>query len=350
MRSSVLHSVALSLAGLQAAGASVCKPKSLSSRVSTIASTTFMALETTRSGFASESSALSSTIISASAEVTIRVGTTKTEATTDRPSTSEVTTTVAAISTGGSTTEGTSTAETTIATESVSSVDVLNTTETTDTEADTPTTEASSSTAISASKDATQATSSTETTVSSDTASVSDTTTVPTSIHTTTTTEAVTTTTAELPAITDFQLKGTRAPVQGTPIYSNSAKGNYLLFASSYPGYTPATFRVEAITGRLLIDNSLPVCAFFQPDQDLAALTTCSDPLKPREVAITCTPPAKDGGVLSCSVPAQTSVETPVSFFETVYTCAPTGEILSDMSTNFNYNINQNIPVIGKNH
>ncbi|SPJ87932.1 uncharacterized protein FTOL_12401 [Fusarium torulosum] len=271
-----------------------------------MASTTLTALETTGSGFASESSALSSTIVSASAEVTTAVDTTTTDTTTKSASTTEAIITVSATSTDGSDTEGISTTETTTVAESVYS------------------------------------------TASSGTTSITDTTTAPTSIHTTTTTEATTTTTAELPAITNFQLRGARAPVEGVSIYSNRVKGNYLLFSGGFPGYTPATFRVEATSGRLLIDNSLAVCAFFQPDQDLATLSICRDLHGSQEVAISCTPPAKDGDVLSCSVPAQTCVATQISFFEFTTTCTPTGEILTDTSTTFNYNINQNLPVIGK--
>ncbi|KAF4336735.1 activator of stress 1 [Fusarium beomiforme] len=325
MRSSILPSVALSLAGLRAVGASVCKPRSLSSGVSTVASMTLIAPETTFSGSASESFVLSSTIASASAEVTTGVDSTGIDITTELALTTEVTTTVAIIFTDDST-------------------------------IDTATTEAPSSTVVSASTEATytadstiatQTTASNELTASSETTSVTDTTTAPFSSDTTTTTEATTTTTAELPVITDFQLKGTRAPVDGTSIYSNRAKGNYLLFSAGI-GYSPATFRVEATSGHLLVDNSLPVCAFFQPGQDLATLILCSDPLESREVAITCTRPAKDGDVLSCSVPAQTCVQTQINFFEYSYTCTPTGEMLTDTSTNFNYDLNQNIPVIGQ--
>jgi hypothetical protein len=97
-----------------------------------------------------------------------------------------------------------------------------------------------------------------------------------------------------------------------------------------------------------LIDSSLAVCAFFRPDQDIASLSICREPLESQEVPISCTPPARDGDVLSCSVPAQTCVQTPISFFEFATTCTPTGEMLTDTSTDFSYNINQNIPVMGQ--
>ncbi|KIL85454.1 hypothetical protein FAVG1_11412 [Fusarium avenaceum] len=307
MRSRILHSIVLGFAGFQAADASV------SSGLPTIASTTLTALETTSSGFASESSVLSSTIASASTDVTIGIDTTNTDATTTKADT----TTIEAISITivSASTEVTSTSDSAVATQTTAS---------------------------------TKATTSAETTISSGTTSITDTTTAPTSIQTTTTTEATTTTTAELPAITNFQLRGARAPVEGVSIYSNGVGGNYLLFSGGYPGYTLATFSVEAITGRLLIDNSLAVCAFFQPSQDIATLSICRDAPESRAVPISCAPPVKDGDVLSCSVPAQTCVQTQISFFETTVTCTPTGELLMDTSTDFNYNVNKNIPVIGQ--
>jgi hypothetical protein len=241
--------------------------------------------------------------------------------------------------------------------ESVYSTVVPTTTETTTTQADTTTIEATSITIASASTEVTstaelavvtQTTATSETAASSGTTSITDATTAPTSIDSTTTTEATTTTTAELPVITNFQLRGARAPVEGTSIYSNRLQGNYLLFSGNFPGYTPATFSVEATSGRLLIDNSLAVCAFFQPDKDLATFSVCREPVGSQQVAISCTPPAKDGDALSCSVPAQTCATISISFFEYITTCTPTGEMLTDTSTNFNYDLYQNIPVIGK--
>lgn len=262
---------------------------------------------------------LSSTIASASTEVTIEVDTTTTDATTTKADTTTI--------------EATSITIVSASTEVTSTSDLAVTTQTT------------ASTEITAS---TKATTSAETTISSGTILITDTTTAPTSIQTTTTTEATSTTTAEPPAITNFQLRGARAPVEGVSIYSNGVGGNYLLFSGGYPGYTLATFSVEAISGRLLIENSLAVCAFFQPNQDIATLSICRDTPESQAVPISCTPPVKDGDVLSCSVPAQTCVETQISFFETTVTCAPTGEMLMDTSTDFNYNVNKNIPVIGQ--
>ncbi|KAH7246688.1 hypothetical protein BKA59DRAFT_528642 [Fusarium tricinctum] len=299
MRLNILHSAVLGLAGFRAADAT--------SGASTIASTTLIALETTSSDFASESSVLSSTIVSASTKATTGVDTATTDATTTKVDTNTI---------------------------EATSITIVS-----------ASTEVSSKSELAAT---TQTTASAETAASSGTTSITDTTTAPTSIYTTTTTEAVTTTTAELPVITDFQIRGERAPVEGASIYSNRVKGNYLLFSGGSPGYTPATFSVEAISGRLLIDSSLAVCAFFRPDQDIASLSICSDPLESQEVPISCTPPAKDGDVLSCSVPAQTCVQDQISFFEYTTTCTPTGEMLTDTSTDFNYNINQDIPVMGQ--
>jgi hypothetical protein len=278
------------------------------------------------------------------------VDTTTTDATTKSASTTEAIVTVTVTSTDDSNTEGASTTETTTVAESVYSTVVPTTTDITITKADTTTIEATSIAITSASTEVTstaeitvntQTTATAETTASSGTTSIIDTTTAPTSIYSTTTTEGTTTTAAELPAITDFQLRG-------ASIYSNRIKGNYLFFSGSFPGYTPATFRVEATSGRLLIDNSLAVCAFFEADKDVASLTICRDPLGSQQIAISCTPPAKEGDVLSCSVPAQTCVATQISFFEVSTTCTPTGEMLTDTSTNFIYGANQNIPVMGK--
>ncbi|GKU07487.1 activator of stress protein 1 [Fusarium langsethiae] len=299
MRTSIIHSITLGLAGLRTAEASVCKPRSLSSGTPTIASTTLMTSETSF-GFASESSTISSTIVS---EIMTGVDTSTTDAATESSSAIEATTTVISAST-----EVTSTAESTVTTQTTASADT----------------------------------------------GVIDTTRAPTSIETTaiteitTTTTTTTTTTAEVPVITAFQLKGARAPVEGALIYSNSLKGNYLLFSGSNPTYAPATFSIEALSGRLLIDDSLPVCAFFRPNQDIASLGTCNDSPKSSEVAITCTPPAKDGDTLSCSVPAMSCVEVVVDIFNSEITCTPTGEMLTGTSTDFNYSISQTFAVIGQ--
>ncbi|KAF0642310.1 hypothetical protein FPSE5266_04048 [Fusarium pseudograminearum] len=218
MRSSILHSVALSLAVLRAAEASVCKPRPLSSGVST----SLIASEITSSGFVSESFTISSTVVS---DVTAGIDTT-TDAGTGSTSTIGVTIGVSASG------EVTSTAE--------------STTGTTSTEIE-----------------------------------VTDTTTAPTSVETAT----ATITTAELPIITEFRIKGARAPVEGAVIYSDRVKGNYLHFTGKNALYTPVTFSVDTLTGHLLIDNSLPICAFFTPDlQDFATLGVCPDSLGSAQV------------------------------------------------------------------
>ncbi|KAL6912552.1 hypothetical protein FSST1_010312 [Fusarium sambucinum] len=285
MRPCILHSVALSLAGLQVAGASVCKPRSLSSDFSTIASTTLIPSEITSTGLALESSAISSIIIS---EVTTGVDTSATDAATEPVSAIETTTTLLSASI-----EVTSTIESTIATETTASTD----------------------------------------------AGVADTTTAPTSIETTATTEA-TTTTAEMPIITEFQLKGSRAPVEGAFLFSNRVRGNNLIFPGSNTVYSPTVFNIEALSGRLLVGNSLAVCALFRQGQDIASLSLCTDDPDSSEVAITCTPPVKDGDTLSCSVPAMSCTSST--------TCTDTGDVLTDTSTDFNYNMMANIAVIGQ--
>ncbi|QPC78195.1 hypothetical protein HYE68_008947 [Fusarium pseudograminearum] len=276
MRSSILHSVALSLAVLRAAEASVCKPRPLSSGVSLIASKI-----TSSSGFVSETFTISSTVVS---DVTAGVDTT-----TDAASTTRATTVVSASG------EVTSTAESAIAT---------------------------ASTEI----------------------EVTDTTTIPTSVETAT----ATTTTAELPVITEFRIKGARAPVEGAVIYSDRVKGNYLHFTGNNALYTPVTFSVDAQNGHLLIDNSLPICAFFTPElQDFATVGVCPDSLGSAQVAITCTQPVKDGDALSCSVPSMSCVKTVVNPFVSSITCSATGEVLRDMSTDYRYDTEENLLVIG---
>lgn len=47
-------------------------------------------------------------------------------------------------------------------------------------------------------------------------------------------------------------------------------------------------------------------------------------------------------------MPAQTCVETSISFFETTVTCTPTGEVLTDTSTDYNYDLYKTIPVMGQ--
>ncbi|KAH6964923.1 hypothetical protein EDB82DRAFT_560804 [Fusarium venenatum] len=244
---------------------------------------TLIALETTSSGFALESSTISSTIVS---EVLTEGDTSTTDAASESTSTIEATTIVVSAST-----EATSTAESIIAT---------------------------------------------QTTISTETG-VTDTTTAPTSIETTATTEA---TTAEHPVITDFRLKGSRGSVEGAFIYSDHVKGNNLVFSGNNPAYSPAIFSIEALTGRLLIDNSLYVCALFRPGQDIASLGTCNEIPESSEVDVICTPPAKNGDTLSCSVPGLSCASSSM--------CTSTGEILTDTSTDFNYNVNENIAVIGQ--
>ncbi|UZP40504.1 hypothetical protein NXS19_008320 [Fusarium pseudograminearum] len=281
MRSSILHSVALSLAVLRAAEASVCKPRPLSSGVST----SLIASEITSSGFVSESFTISSTVVS---DVTAGIDTT-TDAGTGSTSTIGVTIGVSASG------EVTSTAESTTGTTSVE-------------------------------------------------IEVTDTTTAPTSVETAT----ATITTAELPIITEFRIKGARAPVEGAVIYSDRVKGNYLHFTGKNALYTPVTFSVDTLTGHLLIDNSLPICAFFTPDlQDFATLGVCPDSLGSAQVAITCTQPVKDGDALSCSVPSMSCVKVVVNPFVSSITCTATGEVLRDMSTDYRYDIEENLLVIG---
>ncbi|PTD03600.1 hypothetical protein FCULG_00000148 [Fusarium culmorum] len=284
MRPRILHSVALSLAGLWAVEASVCKPRPLSSGVST----SLTESEITSSGFVSESFTISSTVFS---DVTAGIDTT-TDTATGSTSTIGATTVDAS-------TEVTSTAESTIVT---TSADI----------------------------------------------EVTDTTTAPTSVETTTVTTITTTTTAELPTITEFRIKGARAPVEGAVIYSDRVKGNYLHFTGKNALYTPVTFSVDALTGHLLIDNSLPICTFFTPDlQDFATLGVCPDSLGSSQVAITCAQPVKYGDALSCSVPSMSCVKTVVNPFVSSITCTATGEVLKDMSTDYRYDIEENLLVIG---
>ncbi|KAM0475788.1 hypothetical protein ACHAP7_007285 [Fusarium lateritium] len=169
---------------------------------------------------------------------------------------------------------------------------------------------------------------------------ITDTTTALTSLESTTTIEATTTTTAEQPIITDFRLKGSRGSVEGAFIYSNRVAGSSLIFSGSNPAYSPATFSIEAQTGRLMIDNSLYVCAFFKPNQqDIASLGICNNPPENSEVDVACTPPTKDGDTLSCSVPALLCYRS---------VCGATEQMLTGTSTDFNYNINENVAVIGQ--
>lgn len=215
----------------------------------------------------------------------------------------------------------------------------------TTTDAATGSTSTIGATTVDASTEVTSTAESTIVTTSAD-IEVTDMTTAPTSVETTTAT--ATTTTVELPTITEFRIKGARAPVEGAVIYSDRVKGNYLHFTGKNALYTPVTFSVDAQNGHLLIDNSLPICAFFTPDlQDFATVGVCPDSLGSAQVAITCTQPVKDGDALSCSVPSMSCVKTAVNPFVSYITCSANGEVLRDMSTDYRYDIEENLLVIG---
>ena len=126
-------------------------------------------------------------------------------------------------------------------------------------------------------------------------------------------------------------------------VYSNRQLNSYLLFSGDKPNYSPAVFSIEALTGHLLIDNTLLICATFYAGSDIATLVPCDNTPRFAMVPVVCVPPVKDGDILKCSVSALSCVE---DFHD--YECTENGEILTDTSTDFSYSANQYFAVMGQ--
>ncbi|KAH6991754.1 hypothetical protein EDB82DRAFT_553583, partial [Fusarium venenatum] len=86
-------------------------------------------------------------------------------------------------------------------------------------------------------------------------------------------TSAATTSEAPTPS---FRVVPFRPPFNGQPIVSNQINGHLLSFpATERPEYTTGIFTIDPRNGHLLLDNTLPICAFFGIDANEARLKVC---------------------------------------------------------------------------
>ncbi|KAK7417282.1 hypothetical protein QQX98_004716 [Neonectria punicea] len=143
---------------------------------------------------------------------------------------------------------------------------------------------------------------------SSLTSSTTDTTTTETPTADTSTTETTTTSSAA-PIPTVFNLVAQNGPAAHLSILSDGNPYNGIFFTTPIPGLSAhiVSFSISN-TGRLLVDNSRSVCAFYTPDDPAVSLIVCPDTLPTVGVAalepITCEVSAT--GKLLCSAPAKT--------------------------------------------
>ncbi|KAF5228940.1 hypothetical protein FAUST_10739 [Fusarium austroamericanum] len=234
MRISTFHVLASSLAFNSVAVASVCKPRSSAPIPLSI----------------STSEALSSTLISASTTVL----------TYDASSTSGVfigiTTSEAVVSTDAAS----STSEVVVSTDATSSTESSIVESTTSTE---PSTETLSTTAIVLDSSIT-------------------TTEVPTS--TSMTTSSATTSQAPPPLFSAIALYHNNEPMT-----SDRVKGHSLSFPNDEkPEYTTSFFGIDPLSGHLLLDNTLPICAFYGIEDTNPSLGVCPTFISQQVVLITC--------------------------------------------------------------
>ncbi|KAF5548247.1 activator of stress 1 [Fusarium mexicanum] len=252
MHLSILRLLAVDLAGLDVAVAGPCKPRSLASESS-------VATAVATSSFA-QSSDTSATFPSTTTDAVTSADTT-TEATlvvteTDTASTE-------ATASGDTTTEATTFATSTAITEATSTAGADTTTETMTT-----------SGTVTASSEITEAPTTTEGT----------------------TTAAPTTTTVPM-----FRLVPASGTYSGEPLLAKRNRFTPLLFNHAQ-GYSTAYFTIDATTGRLLLDGTLPICGYF-PGDGTSAFTVCdATNLPDQEQYLTCETPTP-GSRLECSVP-----------------------------------------------
>ncbi|PCD20951.1 hypothetical protein FGRA07_05103 [Fusarium graminearum] len=234
MRISTFHVLASSLAFNSVAVASVCKPRS-SAPIPLSLST---------------SEALSSTLISASTTVV----------TYDASTTSGVfigtTTSEVVVSTDAAS----STSEVVVSTDATSSTEISIVESTTSTE---PSTETLSTTAV----------------VSDSSITTAE---VPTS--TSVTTSAATTSQAPPPLFSAIALYHNNEPMT-----SDRVKGHSLSFPNDEkPEYTTSFFGIDPVSGHLLLDNTLPICAFYGIEDTNPSLGVCPTFISQQVVLITC--------------------------------------------------------------
>ncbi|KAF5530472.1 activator of stress 1 [Fusarium phyllophilum] len=256
MHLSILRLLAVGLAGLNAAVAGPCKPRSSASESSvatTVAISSFTLSSDTSATFAStttEAVISAGTTTGVTTEVTSVVAetdTARTEATTSGDTTTEATT----FATSTATTEATST-----------------------TVADTTTETMTTSGTVTSSAEITEAP---------------------------TTTEESTTAAATTTAVPMFRLVPATGTYSGEPLLAKRNHFTPLLFNHAQ-GYSTAYFTIDTITGRLLLDDTLPICGYF-PGDGTSAFTVCdASNLPDQEQYLTCETPTP-GSRLECTVP-----------------------------------------------
>ncbi|CVK85086.1 uncharacterized protein FMAN_02001 [Fusarium mangiferae] len=140
-------------------------------------------------------------------------------------------------------------------------------------------------------------------TASSEATVSGDTTTEATTLATSTaTTEAASTTAAATTtAVPMFRLIPESSNYQGQPLLSNRVHFAPLLFNSAQ-GYTDAYFTIDATTGRLLLDGTLPICGYFPGDGTSAFIVCDATNMPDQEQYLTCETPTP-GSRLECTVP-----------------------------------------------
>ncbi|KAF5654930.1 hypothetical protein F25303_1011 [Fusarium sp. NRRL 25303] len=256
MHLSILRLLAVGLAGIDVALAGPCKPRSSASESSiatTVATSSFDLSSDTSATFAS-----TTTEAVTSADITTDVTTEVTSAVTETETASTDATT-----SGDTTTEATTFATSTATTEAAST-----------TAADTTTEAVTTSGTVTASSQITEAP---------------------------TTTEETTTAAATTTAVPMFRLMPESSNYQGQPLLSNRVHFASLLFNSA-SGYTDAYFTIDATTGRLLLDGTLPICGYFPGDGTSAFIVCDATNMPDQEQYLTCETPTP-GSRLECTVP-----------------------------------------------
>ncbi|KAF5966508.1 hypothetical protein FBULB1_11616 [Fusarium bulbicola] len=253
MHLSILRLLAVGLAGLDVAVAGPCKPRSSASESSiatTVATSSFAQSSDTSATFPSTTTdAVTSAATTTEATLVVtETDTASTEATASGDTTTEATT----FATSTATTEATSTAG-----------------------ADTTTETVTTSGTVTASSEITEAP--------------------------TTTTEGTTTAAPTTTAVPMFRLVPASGTYSGEPLLAKRNRFTPLLFNHAQ-GYSTAYFTIDATTGRLLLDGTLPICGYF-PGDGTSAFTVCdATNLPDQEQYLTCETPTP-GSRLECSVP-----------------------------------------------
>ncbi|KAF5573269.1 activator of stress 1 [Fusarium pseudocircinatum] len=257
MHFSILRLLAVGLAGVDVAVAGPCKPRSSASE-SSIATTA------ATSSFA-QSSDTSATFASTTTEVVASADTA-----------TGVTTEVSSSVTGTDTASAEATTSSDTATDATTLATSIATFEATSTAGADTTTETTTTLGIvTASSEITEA---------------------PTTTTEETTTAAPTTTTIPM-----FRLIPASGTYSGEPLLAKRNRFTPLLFNHAQ-GYSTAYFTVDATTGRLLLDGTLPICGYF-PGDGTSAFTVCdATNLPDQEQYLTCETPTP-GSRLECSVP-----------------------------------------------